>query len=102
MPAEVEAGEVAVVAGAALGKLLVLCLRPVRRQRVLVGRCSCLSRPRVPGHGHEAHVNVEGGWVGIHELINDVRMRDAVVQQQVDLRRLHVVAVRAVKRRYLR
>ena len=56
VPAEIEASEVPVVAGAALGKLFVLRLRPVRWEGVLRGGGRRLA---VAAGAAEARVQVE-------------------------------------------
>ena len=103
--AEIEAGEVPVVAGAALGELLVLRLRPVRRQRVLGGgggRLALAAGTAVPAT-QEAHVDVERPrGIGGPQLLDDLGVRDAVVEQEAHLLRAHVLAQGALERRLQR
>ena len=100
VPAEIEAREVPVVAGAALGEFLVLRLRPVRGEGVLRGGrrgFAFAAGTAVPIQ--EAHVDVESGRVGVAESLDDLGMRNAVMEQEVHLFGTHVFAQGALERR---
>ena len=101
VPAEIEAREVPVVAGAALGKFLVLRLRPVRRERVLRGgRRRFAFAAGTAVSTQEAHVDVERPrGVGGPQLLDDLGMRDAVVEQEAHLLGARVLAQGAFERR---